>query len=164
MPEETSNQVRNLITCTLFFFSLTFINFQDQAQPSQAPAQSQQQASSEPSTTSAQTTPASTTPSTTTTPTPSKTTTAPAPPEPPQVIRQKYEEAKLELQALLSRKKQVDANLVITLHLVDKDSTSAKGTFSFLRSIWKMPFTCLKAHTWKTHSKTEILYGALMAI
>ncbi|KAL1927100.1 hypothetical protein VTP01DRAFT_5063 [Rhizomucor pusillus] len=86
---------------------------QDQAQQSQAPAQSQQQQTpSEPSTTSAQTTPATTTPTNTTTPTPAKPTAAPAPPEPPQVIRQKYEEAKLELQALLSRKKQVDANLI----------------------------------------------------
>ncbi|KAI9251251.1 histone acetyltransferase subunit NuA4-domain-containing protein [Sporodiniella umbellata] len=32
--------------------------------------------------------------------------------EPPQVTRQKYEEAKGELQALLNRKKQVDANLI----------------------------------------------------
>lgn len=34
------------------------------------------------------------------------------PSEPPQVTRQKYEEAKHELQALLARKKQVDTNLV----------------------------------------------------
>ncbi|KAI7890783.1 histone acetyltransferase subunit NuA4-domain-containing protein [Mucor mucedo] len=34
------------------------------------------------------------------------------PAEPPQVTRQKYEEAKHELQALLARKKQVDTNLI----------------------------------------------------
>ncbi|ORY94440.1 histone acetyltransferase subunit NuA4-domain-containing protein [Syncephalastrum racemosum] len=38
--------------------------------------------------------------------------TSTAPSEPPQVTRQKYEEAKIELQALLSRKKQVDTNLI----------------------------------------------------
>ncbi|CAO3629122.1 unnamed protein product [Cunninghamella blakesleeana] len=38
--------------------------------------------------------------------------------EPPQVTRQKYEEAKLELQALLSRKKQVDTNLVNLEHSI----------------------------------------------
>lgn len=96
------------------FLCVDVYYFQDQAQQSQAPAQSQQQQTpSEPSTTSTQTTPATTTPTNTTTPTPAKPNAAPAPPEPPQVIRQKYEEAKLELQALLSRKKQVDANLVI---------------------------------------------------
>ena len=40
-----------------------------------------------------------------------------APSEPPQVTRQKYEEAKLELQALLSRKKTVDTNLVCICHI-----------------------------------------------
>ncbi|KAI9480914.1 MAG: histone acetyltransferase subunit NuA4-domain-containing protein [Benjaminiella poitrasii] len=34
------------------------------------------------------------------------------PSEPPQVTRQKYEETKQELQALLARKKQVDTNLI----------------------------------------------------
>ncbi|GAA5803260.1 hypothetical protein HPULCUR_008737 [Helicostylum pulchrum] len=34
------------------------------------------------------------------------------PAEPPQVTRQKYEEVKHELQALLARKKQVDTNLI----------------------------------------------------
>ncbi|KAI9366190.1 histone acetyltransferase subunit NuA4-domain-containing protein [Pilaira anomala] len=34
------------------------------------------------------------------------------PAEPPQVTRQKYEEVKQELQALLARKKQVDTNLI----------------------------------------------------
>ncbi|KAI8975019.1 histone acetyltransferase subunit NuA4-domain-containing protein [Pilobolus umbonatus] len=34
------------------------------------------------------------------------------PTEPPQVTRQKYEEAKHELQAILARKKQVDTNLI----------------------------------------------------
>ncbi|KAI8977496.1 histone acetyltransferase subunit NuA4-domain-containing protein [Mycotypha africana] len=38
--------------------------------------------------------------------------TSSVPTEPPQVTRQKYEEAKRELQALLTRKKQVDTNLV----------------------------------------------------
>lgn len=40
------------------------------------------------------------------------TPTTETPAEPPQVTRQKYEEAKHELQALLARKKQVDTNLV----------------------------------------------------
>ncbi|KAI8071150.1 histone acetyltransferase subunit NuA4-domain-containing protein [Gilbertella persicaria] len=40
------------------------------------------------------------------------TTTTETPAEPPQVTRQKYEEAKHELQALLARKKQVDTNLI----------------------------------------------------
>ncbi|GAA5817455.1 hypothetical protein MFLAVUS_011003 [Mucor flavus] len=35
-----------------------------------------------------------------------------SPVEPPQVTRQKYEEVKHELQALLARKKQVDTNLI----------------------------------------------------
>ncbi|KAI7859307.1 histone acetyltransferase subunit NuA4-domain-containing protein [Circinella umbellata] len=41
-----------------------------------------------------------------------------APTEPPQVTRQKYEEAKLELQALLSRKKTVDTNLINLEHAI----------------------------------------------
>lgn len=39
-------------------------------------------------------------------------TSTEVPSEPPQVTRQKYEEAKHELQALLARKKQVDTNLI----------------------------------------------------
>ncbi|OBZ84888.1 Chromatin modification-related protein MEAF6 [Choanephora cucurbitarum] len=68
----------------------------------------------------------------TTNPTPSSTTntaqtSAPAtsagtaketPAEPPQVTRQKYEEAKHELQALLARKKQVDTNLINLEHSI----------------------------------------------
>ncbi|KAI9302604.1 histone acetyltransferase subunit NuA4-domain-containing protein [Cunninghamella echinulata] len=38
--------------------------------------------------------------------------------EPPQVTRQKYEETKLELQALLARKKQVDTNLINLEHSI----------------------------------------------
>ncbi|EIE88949.1 hypothetical protein G6F46_001389 [Rhizopus delemar] len=38
--------------------------------------------------------------------------------EPPQVTRQKYEEAKQELQALLNRKKQVDTNLINLEHAI----------------------------------------------
>ncbi|KAI7899489.1 histone acetyltransferase subunit NuA4-domain-containing protein [Cokeromyces recurvatus] len=40
------------------------------------------------------------------------TSTTNTPAEPPQVTRQKYEETKQELQALLARKKQVDTNLI----------------------------------------------------
>ncbi|ORX61545.1 NuA4-domain-containing protein [Hesseltinella vesiculosa] len=43
------------------------------------------------------------------------TSSTPASSEPPQVTRQKYEEAKAELQGLLNRKRQVDASLVINL-------------------------------------------------
>ncbi|KAI8329605.1 histone acetyltransferase subunit NuA4-domain-containing protein [Choanephora cucurbitarum] len=73
-----------------------------------------------------------TTKETTTNPTPSPTTntaqtSTPAtsagaaketPAEPPQVTRQKYEEAKHELQALLARKKQVDTNLINLEHSI----------------------------------------------
>ncbi|EIE90853.1 hypothetical protein G6F46_004920 [Rhizopus delemar] len=44
--------------------------------------------------------------------------TTEAPAEPPQVTRQKYEEAKQELQALLNRKKQVDTNLINLEHAI----------------------------------------------
>ncbi|KAI8368062.1 histone acetyltransferase subunit NuA4-domain-containing protein [Blakeslea trispora] len=54
------------------------------------------------------------TPVTTTQTNPAKETLA----EPPQVTRQKYEEAKHELQALLARKKQVDTNLINLEHSI----------------------------------------------
>ncbi|KAG0185522.1 chromatin modification- protein eaf6, partial [Apophysomyces sp. BC1034] len=44
--------------------------------------------------------------------------------EPPPVTKQKYEEAKQELQALLSRKKQVDTNLVSDVDVRDKKLNS----------------------------------------
>ncbi|KAI8883656.1 NuA4-domain-containing protein [Backusella circina FSU 941] len=47
---------------------------------------------------------------------PSPTTETPT--EPPQVTRQKYEEAKHDLQALLARKKQVDNNLINLEHAI----------------------------------------------
>ncbi|KAG2204220.1 hypothetical protein INT46_008835, partial [Mucor plumbeus] len=65
--------------------------------------------------TSSNNTATSTTTATNTTITTNKNTTTPStesPAEPPQVTRQKYEEAKHELQALLARKKQVDTNLI----------------------------------------------------
>ncbi|KAI8096846.1 histone acetyltransferase subunit NuA4-domain-containing protein [Halteromyces radiatus] len=46
---------------------------------------------------------------------PSKSVTAN---EPPQVTRQKYDETKMELQALLNRKKQVDTNLINLEHSI----------------------------------------------
>ncbi|CAO3660197.1 unnamed protein product [Rhizopus microsporus] len=82
------------------------------------------------------TTPTTTTPTATTTTTSTTTTsTTPAnnhnngnnnnnnnttdtPAEPPQVTRQKYDEAKQELQALLARKKQVDTNLINLEHAI----------------------------------------------
>jgi hypothetical protein len=74
--------------------------------------------------------------------------------------RQKYEEAKQELQALLSRKKQVDNNLVSNDSSELWNRMCSHGVLILpisQRQIWNILFICLKAPTWKIHSKTATL-------
>lgn len=78
------------------------------------------------------------------------------------MTRQKYDEAKQELQALLARKKQVDTNLASSPLPLDDVSTWLLNIYKIYRSTWSTPSIYLKDLIWKTHNKMEISYVDLM--